>query len=289
MSQPESVSLQQRVAAMDSEEITVLLTQVHQLTGVDFRDYSLPMIKRRIRHLLELRKFRNIAELSRQIEQDEGILKQLVAIFCVTVSAMYRDPDVFLSIRKNILPILRAKPFIRIWHAGCATGEEVYSFAIMLEQEGFQDRYRSYATDLDWTALEQAKSGYFPMRTMQSNTKNYLKSGGIAPFSEYYDSYEKTILLKEYIKRNVVFGRHNLVSDPAFNQFDLIFCRNVLIYFNNTLQERVLNKLRDSLLDGGMLILGSREPISFAYRNLNFEVVSREFQIFKKRNWEVTV
>ncbi|MHB1684335.1 MAG: CheR family methyltransferase [Bacilli bacterium] len=279
----------ERSTSMDPEEIAALLALVYRLSGLDFRDYWLPMIRRRIRHTLELHNLRNIEELSGYIQRDEVVLRQLVSNFCITVSSMYRDPDVFFFIRQRVLPILRAKPFIRIWHAGCATGEEPYSLAIMLEQEGFEGRYRSYATDINSRALDQGRSAQFPLQAMQLNIKNYIRSGGSIPFCEYYDSKDRTTVLKEHVRRSVVFGKHSLVSDPAFNRFDVIFCRNVLIYFNTNLQEHVLHKLHDSLLDGGFLVLGARESMPFAFRSLNFDIVSREYQIYQKHSTEAIV
>jgi chemotaxis protein methyltransferase CheR len=195
---------------------------------------------------------------------------------------MYRDPGFYREFREKVVPLLRTYPFIRIWHAGCSTGEEVYSMAILLEEEGLLGKSRLYATDINEVVLQQAKAGIFPLNRMQEYTENYIRAGGARSFSEYYTAKYDGALFSPSLLRNVVFAQHNLVTDRSFSEFNVILCRNVLIYFDKPLQERVHGLFYDSLAMFGVLCLGSKESLKFSRYEGCFEVVSQPEKIYRK-------
>jgi chemotaxis protein methyltransferase CheR len=195
---------------------------------------------------------------------------------------MFRDPDFYRVFRQEVVPLLRTYPFIRIWHAGCSTGEEVYSAAIVLEEEGLLDRARIYATDINDSVLKQAKTGIFPLNRMQEYTENYIKAGGERSFSEYYTAMYDGALFSPSLTRNTVFSQHNLVTDRSFSEFHMVFCRNVLIYFDRTLQDRVHSVFYDSLVTLGILALGSKESLRFSQYEDCYEMLHVKERIYRK-------
>ena len=195
---------------------------------------------------------------------------------------MFRDPSFYLSFRRKVVPLLRTYPFVRIWHAGCSTGEEVYSMAILLQEEGLYDRCRIYATDINESVLQKAKDGIFPIATMQENTANYISAGGTGTFSEYYTARYDYAIFRPSLRENVVFAQHNLVTDASFNHFNVIFCRNVLIYFNNTLQDRVQKLFLNSMEMFGILGLGKKETIRYTAVADCYDDIDREERLYRR-------
>jgi chemotaxis protein methyltransferase CheR len=195
---------------------------------------------------------------------------------------MFRDPTFYLAFRQKIVPLLRTYPFVRIWHAGCSTGEEVYSMAMLLQEEGLYERSRIYATDINEAVLQRAKDGIFPLNTMQENTANYIAAGGKGTFSEYYTARYDYAMFRPSLRENVVFAQHNLVTDASFNHFNVIFCRNVLIYFNNQLQDRVQELFLNSMEMFGILGLGKKETIRYTAVSENYEELDVEEKLYRR-------
>lgn len=265
---------------VSDEEIEILVNDLFELYGYDFTNYTFASLKRRIDRLMTLDKFPSFAELRYRIKSDASYLKRVVEEITVNVTEMFRDPLFYKALRAEVLPSLGAKPFIRIWHAGCSTGEEVYSVAILLKEANLLHKTLIYATDLNPSVLEKAKSGVFALSLMKLYSQNYLNAGGTKDFSNYYTANYGMAKLNDDLSEKVVFSTHNLVSDNSFNEFDLILCRNVLIYFDTNLQERVFNLFEESLSKLGYLALGSKET-------LRFSSVQKDFiQIGKEKIWK---
>ena len=244
-------------------EIELLLEAVYRYYGYDFRNYAPPFVQRRIRHRVQKENLSSISALQEKILRDSGVIEGFLSDFSVNVTEMYRDPTFFQSFRTKIIPLIKDYPSIRLWHVGCSTGEEVYSMSILLHEEGIYEKTRIYATDINKSVLEKARLGSFPLNRMQLYTKNYIEAGGKRAFSEYYKAVEDKVFFHPFLQKNVVFAQHNLVTDQSFNEFDIIICRNVLIYFNKILQNHVHNLLYNSLSQSGFLGLGIREGIKF--------------------------
>ena len=245
------------------EELDLLLNELFQSYGYDFTSYARASLKRRVNRLIAIDRFTSFSELFYRIKHDAGYLKHLVEELTVNVTEMFRDPSLFKKIREDVLPILATHPFIRIWHAGCATGEEVYSIAIILEEADLLHKSLLYATDLNASVIENIHKGIFPMAQMKQYSENYILSGGKKDFSSYYTAKYEWAKFNEGLKAKMIAATHNLVSDRSFNEFSLIMCRNVLIYFNKKLQEKALTLFDDSLGKLGFLVLGSKENIRF--------------------------
>jgi len=213
---------------------------------------------------------------------DPACMARLLPCLTVSVSSMFRDPAFFLALREHVVPILRTYPFARLWVAGCSTGEEVHSLAILLHEEGLYERCRIYATDVDESALARAKAGIFPLSAMQEYTRNYQKAGGRGAFAEYYTAGHDAVVFRPYLRDNVVFAAHNLAGDASFNEFHGILCRNVMIYFNRSLQDRVHKLLYDSLAPFGYLGLGHCESVRFSPFESVYEAVSLKERLYRK-------
>lgn len=263
-------------------EIELLLEAIFRRYGYDFRNYSYPSILRRVWHRIAAEKLTGIASLQEKVIRDPVCMERLFYDFSINVTEMFRDPLFFLSIRKNVIPLLRTYPFIRIWIAGCSTGEEAYSLAILLEEEGLLMKSRIYATDMNTNALTHAEQGVFSLKYMKGNTTNYIKAGGKQAFSEHYTVVSNNAVFHPPIKERIVFAQHNLVTDKSFNEFHLILCRNVLIYFNRTLQEQVHDLFYNSLITFGFLGLGNKESIRFTKHAPHYENVDVQEKIYKK-------
>jgi chemotaxis protein methyltransferase CheR len=251
----------QAAAVIEQIEIELLLEAVYRRYGYDFRQYAPGSIRRRLLHRMQSEHLESLSQLQHLVLHDANVMDRLLQDISIQVTSMFRDPDFFQAIRQNILPLLRQLPSIRIWHAGCSTGEEAYSMAIMLREEGLERKATIYATDINSRSLERARSGIFPIERMQLYTHNYLRSGGKFPFSEYYSITDGNVRFDPSLKGRIVFAHHNLATDHSFNDFHVIVCRNVLIYFNQPLQQRVLQLFRESLVEGGTLALGSKEAV----------------------------
>ncbi|MBO9682606.1 MAG: protein-glutamate O-methyltransferase CheR [Flavisolibacter sp.] len=263
------------------EDVQVLLNDMLDVYGYDFNDYSKASLKRRIDRLFTLDKFPSFAEFRYRIKSDEAYLKRFVEEITVNVTEMFRDPSFYQTLQKEVLPKLATYPLIRIWHAGCSTGEEVYSMAILLHEANLLQKSLLYATDLNPDVLEKAKEGIFPLSQMKQYSENYLAAGGKRAFSEYYTSrYDRAKFDKE-LSRKMIFATHNLVSDRSFNEFQLILCRNVMIYFDKDLQDRVLQLFDQSLEPLGFLGLGSKETIRFSTLASSYKQIGKE-KIWRK-------
>ncbi|WP_420488772.1 CheR family methyltransferase [Paenibacillus caui] len=263
-------------------EIELLLEGVHQMYGYDFRNYALPSLKRRIWYSVQGENLRTISALQEKVLHDRSCFDRLVHNLSIPVTEMFRDPMLFRTFREKVVPILRTYPYIRIWHAGCSTGEEVYSMAILLHEEGLIDKARIYATDMNDRSLEQAKEGIFGIQKMQLYTKNYIEAGGRRSFSEYYSAKYNSVIFQPFLRKNIIFAEHNLATDRSFNEFNVIFCRNVMIYFNEKLRNRVHDLFYQSLSHFGILVLGAKESIHFTDYAGCYEPLDRAEKIYRK-------
>ena len=226
--------------------------------------------------------FATVGDMISPVLHDETLFEKLVYDLSITVSEMFRDPEFFMFFRQQVIPHLKTFPFVRIWHAGCATGEEVYSLAIVLQEEGFYERTTIFATDFNDLALAKAREGIYPLEKMKEYTAAYHCSGGSGSFAQYYRSGYDAAILDTALKRNITFANHNLVADGVFSEVHLVMCRNVLIYFDKVLQNRVLKLFHESLVRGGMLALGSKESLQFTKVAGNFKALSSKWKIYRK-------
>jgi chemotaxis protein methyltransferase CheR len=263
-------------------ELELLLEAVHRRYGFDFRDYAAGPLVRRLRRRALAEDVRSLSELQGLLLRDPACMERLLLDLSINVTAMFRDPSFFSVLRREVVPLLRDRPFTRIWCAGCSTGEEVYSLAILLQEEGLYERNRIYATDLNEYALEAARAGIVPLERMQQYTENYIRSGGARDFSQYYVAAYDAVRFNADLLGNVVFAQHNLATDRAFSDFHLVICRNVLIYFDRPLQDRVIELFRDSLGASGILGLGRRETVAFSSGAERFEPLAPDERIFRK-------
>jgi chemotaxis protein methyltransferase CheR len=263
-------------------EIELLLEGIYRHYGFDFRSYAYASIRRRLWKRIEAEGLGTISALQAQILHQPQAMERLLLDLSINVTAMFRDPSFYLAFRERVVPLLRTYPYIRIWHAGCATGEEVYSMAILLQEEGLYERSRIYATDINEVVLQRAKEGTFPLDRMQEYTENYISAGGKRAFSDYYTAKYDGALFSPSLTKNVVFSLHNLVTDRSFAEFNVILCRNVLIYFDKSLQSRVHGLFYDSLAMFGILVLGSKESLRFSPYEENYEQINGPEKIFRK-------
>ncbi|HEX5551974.1 MAG TPA: protein-glutamate O-methyltransferase CheR [Chitinophagaceae bacterium] len=268
---------------VNEQQVTVLLTDLLDIYGYDFTDYSKASLKRRINRLYALDHFGSFAEFRYRIRSNEAYFNRFIEQITVNVTEMFRDPPFFKALIKEVFPVLATYPFIRIWHAGCSTGEEVYSMAILLKEAGLLHKSLLYATDINPQVVKKASSGIIPVASMQQYTENYLKAGGRGEFSSYYTAGYDHVLFRKELKKHFVFSTHNLASESSFNQFQLILCRNVLIYFESALQIRVLRLFHESLEQLGYLALGSKETLRQAPYVSKYRKVCTE-KIWRKVN-----
>jgi chemotaxis protein methyltransferase CheR len=266
---------------IEDENIELLINDVFELYGYDFTDYSRASLRRRINRLCMLDKFPSFAELRYRVRNDPHYLKRFVEEITVNVTEMFRDPGFYQVLRTEILPKLGTHPYIRIWHAGCSTGEEVYSMAILLKEANLLHKSILYATDLNPDVLEKARAGIFPIAHMKHYSENYMAAGGREDFSSYYSANYDGVKFDESLSKQMVFSAHNLVSDSSFNEFHLIICRNVLIYFDKQLQDRVFELFDKSLGMLSYLALGSKETIKFSTIHAKYKQTGKE-KIWRK-------
>jgi chemotaxis protein methyltransferase CheR len=263
-------------------EIELLLEGIFRHYGFDFRAYAYASIRRRLWKRIEEEGLSSVSALQERVLHEPALMEKLLLDLSINVTAMFRDPSFYVTFREQVVPLLRTYPFIRIWHAGCSTGEEVYSMAMLLREEGLYDRSRIYATDINEVVLQRAKAGIFPLERMQEYTENYMRAGGKRSFSEYYTAKYGGALFDQSLTKNVVFSQHNLVTDRSFSEFNVILCRNVLIYFDKTLQSKVHNLFYDSLAMFGVLVLGSKETLRFMAHEECYEQMAPPEKIFRK-------
>ena len=256
---------------LEDLEIRLLLEGVWSCYGYDFREYALTSIRRRVRFFMEEEGLSTVTSVQDRVLHDPLALRRFLRALSVNVTAMFRDPGFYRALREVVVPVMRTYPAVRIWHAGCATGEEVYSVAILLREEGLYDRCRLYATDINDAVLRQAQRGELPLSSMRENTRHYIEAGGGHGFARWYKTRDDRAVLDPELRRNIVFAQHNLATDGSFNDFHLVVCRNVLIYFNRGLQDRVHRLLYDSLVRFGFLGLGLKETTRFTPHEAHYE------------------
>jgi chemotaxis protein methyltransferase CheR len=267
---------------LEQLEVGLLLEGIFKQYGFDFRSYAYASIRRRLWKRIEAEGLTTISGLQERVLHDPAMMERLLLDLSINVTAMFRDPGFYRVFREQVVPTLRTYPFIRLWHAGCATGEEVYSMAVLLEEEGLYERSRIYATDINEVVLQKAKAGIFPIERMQEYTENYIAAGGKRAFSDYYIAKYGGALFSPSLTRNVVFSQHNLVTDSSFSEFNVILCRNVLIYFDKSLQARVHELFYNSLAMFGVLALGSRESLRFSPYEDSYEQINGPEKIYRK-------
>ena len=267
---------------LEQLEVELLLEGIYRRYGYDFRLYAPASLRRRLRRRMDGAGVESISALQERVLHDSAVMERLLLDLSINVTAMFRDPTFFVAFRERAVPLLRTYPFSRIWVAGCSTGEEVYSLAILLREEGLGDRTRIYATDINETVLAQARLGVFPLEKMQEYTQNYLRAGGGRPFSEYYVARYEGAQFDRTLADGVVFAQHNLASDAAFNEFHVIMCRNVMIYFDKPLQDQVHRLFHESLATFGLLALGQRETIRLSPHESDYEVLDAEERLYRK-------
>jgi chemotaxis protein methyltransferase CheR len=260
----------------------LLLNDVLERYGYDFTNYAPASINRRVNHLYQVDRFPSFAEFRYRIISDPAYALRFVEEITVNVTEMFRDPSFYQALRTEVLPVLATYPFIRVWHAGCSTGEEVYSFAILLKEAKLLHKSIIYATDLNASVLEKGRKGMFRLSQMQQYSRNYMDAGGTNDFSSYYTANYEYAKFREELGEKIIFSPHNLVTDGSFNEFQLIICRNVLIYFNKQLQDRVLTLFSDSLEQLGFLALGSKETLNFTRVAPKFKQLESKEKIWRK-------
>ena len=267
---------------LEEIELSLLLEGVYRKYGFDFREYAPASLRRRIWRRVYAEGLSTISALQERLLHDPASMERLLLDLSINVTAMFRDPSFYVAFRKKVVPALRTYPFTRIWIAGCSTGEEVYSLAILLHEEEVYDRTRIYATDINEAVLERARAGVFPLDKMREYTQNYIKAGGTRAFSEYYLAKYDGAQFQRALHEQVVFAQHNLVSDRSFNEFNVIICRNVMIYFDRTLQDRVHHLFYDSLMTFGVLGLGHKESIRFSPHEDAYEELDPNERLYRK-------
>ena len=267
---------------LEEIEIGLLLEGVFRYYGADFRDYAPASLRRRIRESVEREGAVTVSGLQAKVLHDPACLERFLHALSINVTSMFRDPGFYLAFRTKVVPLLRTYPFVRIWHAGCSTGEEVYSMAILLHEEGLYPRCRIYATDMNPVVLRKAREGIFQLASMQEYTANYLRAGGKSFFSDYYTAQYEHVIFNPALKANLVFSEHNLVTDGSFNEFHVILCRNVMIYFNKNLQKRVHNLIYESLVTFGVFGVGNKESLRFTPREADYEELDAENRLYRK-------
>jgi chemotaxis protein methyltransferase CheR len=267
---------------LENIELGLLLEAVYRHYGYDFREYALASLRRRVWRRVHEERLTSITALTDRLLHDPACMARLLGDLSINVTAMFRDPGFYVGFAEHVVPQLRTYPFTRIWVAGCSTGEEVYSLAILLTENDLYDRTRIYATDINQLAIEQARQSVYPLDRMQEYTENYIKAGGKRSFSEYYVAAYDGALFDPALSENVVWAQHNLAQEGSFNEFQVVLCRNVLIYFDKALQNRVHSLFYESLARFGTLCLGNKESMRFSAYEDSYEVVDAEAKIYRR-------
>lgn len=267
---------------LEDLEVDLLLEGVHRRYGFDFRGYVPATLRRRVLHCARTSGFGSVSALQERVLRDREAFHDFVSCVAVGVTEMFRDPSFYAALREAVVPLLRTHPFVRVWHAGCSSGEEVYSTAILLHEAGLLERTRLYATDLNPRALARARDGIYARERMEGYARNYAEAGGERDFASYFTrSYDHAIVRAD-LKRHITWGQHNLVTDGSFNDFHLILCRNVLIYFDKPLQARVHELLFESLAPRGVLGLGRHETLSFSPVEARFTELDAREKLYRR-------
>jgi len=269
---------------INNGDIDDVLQVVKHKYGYDFSNYARASLHRRIEKFMLDNKIKSVYDLKFDLLNNKGSFDLFLQTVTVNVTEIFRDPAFYKTLAKEVLPVLASYPIIKIWHAGCSTGEEVYSMCILLEEAGLLNRARVYATDINPVNVQKAKAGFLSLQNMKEYTANYIQSGGQKDFSDYYTARYNQVLLRRHLLKNVVFSQHNLVTDSVFNEFQLVLCRNVMIYFDKDLQNRVLKLFYESLSPLGFLALGMKESLLFSEVKDKFEVVNKTVKIFRRKD-----
>jgi chemotaxis protein methyltransferase CheR len=283
--QPRAKPARQQASARDELErieTDLLLEGIFRRYGFDFREYAPASLRRRLWRRIHAEGLTSVSGLQERVLHDSGAMERLLLDLSINVTSMFRDPSFYTAVREHVVPLLRTYPFVRVWAAGCSTGEEVYSLAILLSEEGLYDKTRIYATDINESVLDRARAGIFPLDKMQEYTQNYIAAGGKRSFSEYYSADDEGARFSRSLIDNVVFAQHNLVSDRSFNEFHVVLCRNVMIYFDKPLQDRVHGLFYDSLATFGVLALGHKETIRLSPHEDRYEELDPEERLYRK-------
>lgn len=267
---------------LEELEISLLLEGLHRWYGIDLRDYARGTLRRHLVECLQQEQLATVSGFQDKVLHDTSCLDRLLLALSLSGTTMFRDPAFYLALRTRIVPLLRTFPFVRLWLAGCSTGEEIYSLAILLEEEGLYSRSRIYATDLSREAVRRAREGVFPLAGVREYTSNYLHSGGRRYLSDYYKLREGRISFDSELKRNITFSEHNLATDGSFNEFQVVLCRNILSQFNPLLQERVHELIYESLDTFGVLGLGSQESLKYSPREAFYEPLDQGCRLYRK-------
>jgi len=272
----------QQSLSVEDIEIDLLLEGIFRQYGFDFRKYARSALRRRVRNFIRDEQIGSVSLLQDRILHDRQWLDRFVCSLSVNVSAMFRDAHFYVTFRKGVVPLLRTYPFSRIWVAGVSAGEDLYSLAIVLEEEGIHDRCRIYATDINDAILKRAKDGIYPLDLIKSYTNNYVRAGGKRLFSDHYTAAYERGIMNSSLRDHIVFAQHNLASDASFNEFHVIFCRNVMIYFNSELQAHVFNLLHESLVTFGIIGLGARETMKFSPHEHAYEEIDKNARLYRR-------
>lgn len=276
---PEHLSATETI---ESVELPLLFEAVYQCYGYDFRDYAAASLRRRVHRAMQDEGVDTVSALQDRLLHDPACMVRFLDVLSVDFSAFFRDPLFYKAFRDKAVPVLHATPRLRVWHAGCAAGEEVYSFAIMLHEAGLLERSLIYATDINERLLNAGREAIFPIKHMREYTANYHQAGGREEFSEYFTASHAQVIMREFLRRPIVWAAHNLASDASFNEFDVVLCRNVMIYFNRRLQDQVHQLIYDSLTVGGILGLGRGESLQFTAFEAYYEALDATQRLYRK-------
>jgi chemotaxis protein methyltransferase CheR len=279
-SEPEAIAPPER--ELEQLEIELLLEAVFRRYGLDFRQYAQASLKRRLYRRMHAEGLETLSQLQDRLLHDPPSMERLLVDLSINVTSMFRDPSFYVAFREHVVPVLHTYPFTRIWCAGCSTGEEVFSLAILLHEEGLYEHTRIYATDINERVLQTARDGVFPLERMKQYTQNYIKAGGKGDFSQYYTAAYDSVVFSRSLTENVVFAQHNLAMDRSFNEFNVILCRNVMIYFDKALQDHVHTLFYESLETFGILALGHKESINFTRYADRYESIDLDERIYRK-------
>lgn len=263
-------------------ELGVLLEALYRRYHYDFREYAISSLRRRVRQAMDRFQCDSVATLQHRLLHEPALFTQAMQYFTVQVSEMFRDPDYFRVLREQVVPVLKTYPSCNIWVAGCSTGEEVWSLAILLDEEGLLERTVLYATDINPEAVASAEAGVFALDRMAQFSRSYLAAGGRGSLSDYYTTAYNGALFDRRLKRNIVFADHSLATDAVFSEVHFVSCRNVLIYFKRSLQDRAVSLFHEALVHRGFLGLGSKESLQFGEHAADFEVSSRAQRLYRK-------
>ena len=274
--------MKKAAVGIEDIEIDLLLEGIYRAHGFDFRDYSRASLKRRILEVMRAENMETVSAFQNLLLHNTACLDRFLLKLSVHATAMFRDPSFYLTFRSSVVPLLRTYPTVQIWVAGCSTGEEVYSLAILLQEERLYPKCRIYATDISQAVLRKAREGIFPLAAMREYTANYHQAGGTHEFSDYYTAQYDSAMFSTSLRNNIVFSEHNLATDGSFNEFQVILCRNVMIYFNKELQSRVHNLLYDSLSMFGVFGLGNKESLKFTPREQFYEELNETDKLYRK-------